>query len=457
MSVKKEPDEEDTKTAANEPTTSKTKAEIEAETLHAPFAVPADLDFREMMLVRVRQIFECHGGPRQYLQYWYSDNEAKDAFAQALLTMLPRSLDKNYLSGRSPPGSYDEVFVHPANLAWEPFSSSKSAPFRCVCLELLDEYLTHGFITLHDPLKLSGKVAPPDKGDYFTLCYVKGAARSATLLVLLDQIRISCPNSIWDMFPGLASSVQAIRAVKVVVADDPVAIAFSNANLSARGAIRRAPCTLTWLGTLNMIHESQPQLDASNIILKWNEQSTKAAQIVGSKRTCLLQLLHLDADAIDVLLAFVSRVGTEGKCFSEECFANKKIMPGYTPKNFSPSWNGKLRVTPQSFLSMLKSLIVQFERKPKAIRRMFDKAQIEEASAQSALLHTSIAELLSEIAYDEEHRAKLDAVITSFEDGDATLQLQLQTFVSAKTSDFTYLHLDQLRAIAAQKQDAVPA
>ena len=68
MSVKKEP-EADTKTAANEPTTSKTKAETEAEVLHAPFAVPADLDFREMMLGRVRRIFECHGGPRQYLQY----------------------------------------------------------------------------------------------------------------------------------------------------------------------------------------------------------------------------------------------------------------------------------------------------------------------------------------------------------------------------------------------------
>ena len=327
----------------------------------------------------------------------------------------------------------------------------------CVCLELLDEYLTHGFVTLHDPLKLSGKPAPTDMGDYFTLCYVKGAARSGTLLVLLDQVRLSCATSIWDLFPGLASSVQAIRAVKVVVADDPVAIAFSNASLSAMGAIRRAPCTLTWLGTLSLIRESQPQLDASSIVAKWNGESTKVAQIVGTKRTCLLQLLNCDADAVDVLLAFVSRVGTDGKCFSEDCFANKRIMPGFTPKNFCASWNGKLHVTAQSFLSMLKSLIVQFERKPKALRHLYDKVQIEEASAQSALLHTSIAELVSDIPYDEEHAAKLDAVIRSFEDGDTTLQLQLQAYVSAKNSDFTYLHLDQLREIAAQKQDTVPA
>ena len=455
MVVKKE--EADTETAHNEPKMVKTKAEVEAEELHAPFAAPQASTFREVMLSRLRRIFECHGGPRQYLQHWYPTKEDKAVLAESLLTMFPRCLDKQYLPDRSPPGSSDEIFVPPSNLGWEAFSSSKPAPFMCVALELLDEYLTNGFVSQHDPLKLSGKVAPPDMGEHFTLCYVKGAARSASLLVLLDQIRLSCATSIWDLFPGLASSVQAIRAVKVVVADDPVAIAFQNASLSARGSIRRAPCTLTWLGTLHLIRESQPQLDGSNIISKWNDQSTKTAQIVGAKRVSLLQLLSCDADAVDVLLAFVSRVGTDGKCFSEDCFANKRIMPGFTPKNFSPSWNGKLRVTAQSFLSMLKFLIVQFERKPKPLRRLYDKVQIEEASAQSALLHTSIAELVSDIPYDAEHAAKLDAVIRSFEDGDATLQLQLQTYVSTKNSDFTYLHLDQLRAIAAQKQDAVPA
>ena len=425
------------------------------EDLGRPFAPPDPDHFREVMLNRMASAFDVFGGPRQYLDYRFPTPEAKVDFAAALLKVFPRVTGVSYHEGRSPPDTLDGVIVHPTSLAWEDFCSTKPPPYRCVAMELGDEYVTHGFVTSTDVLKLSGKTCDPSHCDFFTLSYVKGAARAATLLVLLDQILLSTGDKIWDHFPGLASSVQKIHAAKVNVSDDPLAIAFSNATLSQRGSIRRAHDTVTWLGTLHLLRQHNPNLDGTTIVNKWNSQCTRAAQLVGSKKSSLLNLLACRVDEILLLLSFVSRVGTDGKCFAEDCFANKRIMPGFAPRSYSPTWNGRLRVTPESFHTMLQALIIRFERKPKALRRLYDKAQIEDVSAQSALLLSSIAELKADVPLDVEHIATADAVVTSFENGDSTLELQLQSYLSEKHPNFTYSQLDQLQAIAALKRDVV--
>jgi len=71
---------------------------------------------------------------------------------------------------------------------------------------LTDEILTHGFVSDGDPVLLSGKTAPESYGEVFTLCYVKGAARASTLLVILDQVMMAGDANIWETFPGLAST-----------------------------------------------------------------------------------------------------------------------------------------------------------------------------------------------------------------------------------------------------------
>ena len=178
-------------------------------------------------------------------------------------------------------------------MAWEKFASSEPAPYKSVCELLLDEILTNGFVTKNDPLQLSGKSADESHGEFFSLCYVKAASRSATLLALLDQVRLSFGLKIWDLYPGLADSVVRIHAAKVLGDNDPVSIALKNASLSLRGSIRRSHDTITWLGTLSLLKQPLPTCDAPTVINTWNKRATKAGQLVGQKRQSLIALLDL--------------------------------------------------------------------------------------------------------------------------------------------------------------------
>ena len=230
-------------------------------------------------------------------------------------------------------------------------------------------------MALGDPIRLSGAASPDllEEPPIFYLCYVKGAARTSMALVLMDQIMLCKNFQLWDVFPGLAKSLSCAHAKKVLSSADPVNIAFMNATLSQQGSIRRAHDVLTWLGTFVNVRNSRGHLDDPDLIKTWNSTASRQAQVTGRKRAALLNLLPCLPEIIDTLLDFVSRVGTGGKCYAEEVFANFRIMPGFTTKAFKPIWNNRLSVTPKSFHSMLKLSMGLFERKPVLICKMWEK------------------------------------------------------------------------------------
>ena len=121
----------------------------------------------------------------------------------------------------------------------------------------------------------------------------------------------------------MARSFSCIIAKLGSLADSEEAIAFENAKLSVRGSIRNAHDVVTWLGVFSLMKKKQHSFDPSALVNKWNKDASKQSQITGWKMA-LMNLLTLENEAIDLLIAVVSTHG-EKNCFTEEAFSNKKI------------------------------------------------------------------------------------------------------------------------------------
>lgn len=94
-------------------------------------------------------------------------------------------------------------------------------------------------------------VGAPDVGGNFCLHFVKGMARTCSLLCLLDLVS-RMETSQHDYFANLLASACIVFAT-VETHFDWVSVAIANANISARGAIRQAHDVITWAGKLQKL------------------------------------------------------------------------------------------------------------------------------------------------------------------------------------------------------------
>ena len=106
---------------------------------------------------------------------------------------------------------------------------------------------------------------------------------------------------------------------------------------------------------------------------RWNTQCAARDKLQGTRRTTILNLLTLASqESIDLLLEQAGEAEQGGKAFTEDCFAQKKLLPGhYYRIAGNPLWQNRTRITKESFHSMLKACICNFKSKPVSIRRPF--------------------------------------------------------------------------------------
>ena len=97
--------------------------------------------------------------------------------------------------------------------------------------------MLNGFLTEHDPLR-DWTTADSAAGSHGQILYVKGAARSITLLALLLFFDIF-GQSIRTFLPHLIKSLSCIDAVAPLASPFLESVALTNAQLGVRGAIRR--------------------------------------------------------------------------------------------------------------------------------------------------------------------------------------------------------------------------
>lgn len=116
---------------------------------------PEDLNpenFRDLALGVLSEIIDYYGGPLRYLEVQLDTAEKRADFAEALKLTFPPKPNAEY-RGQSNPGvplprnSTDTFAVHLADLGFGAGCSPKPAPFAVTSKALIDEFLTHGFVS----------------------------------------------------------------------------------------------------------------------------------------------------------------------------------------------------------------------------------------------------------------------------------------------------------------------
>ena len=251
------------------------------------------------------------------------------------------------------------ILITPGDLSFEATSSVKAPTFTRVAMQLLDEFMLNGFISENDPLRIWTPVDTP-AGAPFQVYYVKGAARSNTLLALLLALYLldspplkSCPH--------LHASLQLIRAIVPLVQPSHEAVALKNAQLAQRGAIRKPLDVFSWVA---LIRKLGTNINAKELLAKWNEQyATRDFKLVGNKRMAIFNFLDAPTDGVDTILDQIARLGIENVAANEEAMADRKLFPGHTWKQFQlTNWTKLLKVTPESFNLMRKMMAARIVR-----------------------------------------------------------------------------------------------
>ena len=190
-------------------------------------------------------------------------------------------------------------------------------------------------------------------------CYIKGAARSGTALMLAHMC-MSRGINLQALRPSLWTSLCVVKCKLGSMVADLISVAMLNAQLSARGAIRKSHDVATWMAKLRTLKKAN--CDPSTILVKWNERCTAAQKLEGHKRMAVLHLLQMPDDFCDTLLRHVSRWGSDNGCFLEETFSSKKLLLGYAPRT-NKLWQGYLTLKADGLHLMLKTLIHEHDGK----------------------------------------------------------------------------------------------
>ncbi|CAJ1412778.1 unnamed protein product, partial [Effrenium voratum] len=186
-----------------------------------------------------------------------------------------------------------------SDLSFSPESSTKPAPYLTTAISLLQVFQLSGLLP---------------RGPVKWVHYVKGAARSMTLL-FLASLAMKCEWKLEILHPALFESMRVIWARRATLSTDIKRVAFANAALSSRGSIRRAHDVPTWLSKLSLLCTKGFKADAA--IKAWNMEATRESQLAGQKRVALLFLLSAPPGTAELLLKHTSEFGSQS-AFAED-------------------------------------------------------------------------------------------------------------------------------------------
>ena len=174
--------------------------------MEGDFVVDCD-EMTSRVIKVMKQLCAHYGGPAQYLSTVYPDVAHKKEFYDKLMKNFPVAAE--YTSTLPlptiAPDSWqggDCLTFHPAQMAFGDKASLKGAPDGRIAIQLCEQYLKDGFVSAGDPIMVltvdiddsAELFGPPVKAvgqnvaslTAFPVEYVKGSARTQTLLALLS-------------------------------------------------------------------------------------------------------------------------------------------------------------------------------------------------------------------------------------------------------------------------------
>ena len=104
-----------------------------------------------------------------------------------------------------------------------------------------------------------------------------------------------------------------------------------------------------------------------------------------------------------------------------------KCHAGFAPRVADNAWARRLRVTAESFVVMVRFTIGSDQRKPVGARRKVDKTTLEDAAAMAAVVVNVVPEVRAATSLEVG-----PALAQAFQDGDATLELELGSALADK-------------------------
>ncbi len=353
------------------------------------------------------------GGPVQYLRKMLDTPATRFEFGDWLLKTLPEKQDLSYKYGKvlqhvteQTMGTTLPSVVHPAALGFLEGTTTKPPTEASKARLLFEEVLHCGFITSSEPLIV---FQPPSLqegvlDDFpawqcqanpclpgFSLGYVKGQARTSTLLAILHTCYTK-QVAVESVSPVLAETAAVIYVHNMQIADHE-SQALLNAKVSAKGSLRSAWNAITWVGTLQRLRETGSDVGA--VILKWNGEASKTHQLVGSKRMAVTNLLGQAPEAgLLLLMRNVSEVGWENSVWTDDLLASKRLLPGATVRcHTSKKWTARTKMTDKAFVSYIRFMVNQFDKMPLPCRKKMERSDSDDVATQAAVVHNLSAEV----------------------------------------------------------------
>ena len=220
------------------------------------------------------------------------------------------------------------------------------------------------------------------------MSFVKGHSRACTALAMSIILMDRFPDAsavIAVGGGGLLESLKVIRVRVAIVAPDLMAVAFKNALLAHRGAIRQAHDVLNWIQKLEKV-SAATGVTPDDVLTRWNSECPAEARVMGQKRVCCMNIIKgLDFACRTLLIDHASRYGGTS-AFTDDAFTSKKILPGFKARHPTPRWCRWQTVTHESFMLMLQHVIQKHNTMHEAARCKVSKQKIERSSEMAALV-----------------------------------------------------------------------
>lgn len=270
-----------------------------------------EASIKAQLVAGCETVLKQHGGPSQYLTSVLSDAAEAEEFLQYLWHEFPESDEVLYTHSKTLPVTdlQDPDFatavplcIHVSMLGFTPDASLKPPCGIELGGRLLQQYMAETFITSGDPLLVVQQetdvcphnlTGPWDSGTAsggikpFNLAFVKGYARSSTLLMVLHRMKVQGLDV--TVLKDFHESVQKIH-VHCLKPSSRLDEALTNCKLSARGSLRKQNNTIQIVMMLRKLSKCGGLSDASTFIKRWNKMSAKTFQI-GGRRFSSLKLL----------------------------------------------------------------------------------------------------------------------------------------------------------------------
>ena len=429
-------------------------------------------------LEHVTKVFETEvlqpfGGPAQYLQAKLAEPAEEAGFLHWLWSTFPLQDDKVYNLENPMPsaeegqlGEQAPCKAHISMLGYSAMCTLKPMPSAHSARLLVQHLLMDGFVTGSQPLQIKhitpeNLLTPPWVAAAnglpihpFSLGYVKGMLRGSTILALLHMFWQDGQGlQLLEVFDKLKASCQAIYVhhIKHVSLQEEV---FYNFRVSLRGAIRRPPNLLTWVGTLSQLKQKGYE-DSAAVISRFNSGVAKNFQLVGSKATAIGNLMTLfPADLLALLQNHVSKYGWDSCVLSDDNLSTKKILPNFVHKSPHKSWKKFAAMSVTSTTLTFRRLMRDFGKASPHGRRKADKATVE-CLAEMAALVVNLSKQLAELFPLKQ--ADLEAEIyDKWVEGSPGLDLELHEICTEKKESLVVTDIKAFRAVADLLQCKIP-